>query len=361
MRSSVSSMRSRRGLDPGLTVGIAASLLFHVAAIGAVAMVRFDVISPPILVELVELTAPAPVPSPVQPAKPAKAAPSAEPERAAPAVPEPPVVPDRAEPRVSVAISAAALPEHVIAPRVVRRASEEPPALPVSQDHRARPVAAASARPERPAAERSEETLFPALSPDTVALPEKVERRPTLLAADPTRTPEQPSLASAEPAPPARPIVEPPVVERSAEPHLTTLLSSRTSEMEAPVIPSVSSTPSPAAARPTPELAGDQLLAALPRGGNSGAFIAPRLTAPKKPRYPEAARQAGIEGTVLVKAFVLADGSVREARVERSAGNAALDSAALRTIRESRFTPAHRGGKPVPVWVEVPIDFRLER
>lgn len=332
-------MRSRRGLDPGLAVGLAGSLLFHVAAIGAVAMVRFDVTSAPIQVELVELTAPAPVPSRIQTAKPAKA------ERAAPAVPEPPVVPARAEPRVSVAVSAAALPEHVIAPPVARRASEEPPALPVSQDHRARPVAgAASGRPERPAAERSEETLLPALSPETVALPEKAERRPTLLAADPTRTPEQPSLASTEPLPPARPIVEPPValgqVDRSAEPHLTTLLSSRTPEMGA---------------------SGDQLLAALPRGGDSGAFIAPRLTAPKKPRYPEAARQAGIEGTVLVKAFVLADGSVREAQVERSAGNAALDSAALRTIRESRFIPAQRGGRPVPVWVEVPVDFRLER
>jgi protein TonB len=64
---------------------------------------------------------------------------------------------------------------------------------------------------------------------------------------------------------------------------------------------------------------------------------------------------------VLVKAYILADGSVREALVARSAGNSALDGAALRTIRESRFVPAQRGGRAVPVWVEVPIDFRLER
>jgi protein TonB len=100
-----------------------------------------------------------------------------------------------------------------------------------------------------------------------------------------------------------------------------------------------------------------------PAGGSPAAASAAGLTAPrlafKQPRYPEAARQAGIEGTVLVKAYVLVDGSVKDAQVKRSGGYSALDRAALDTILESRFIPARRGGTPVAVWVEVPVDFKL--
>jgi len=79
-----------------------------------------------------------------------------------------------------------------------------------------------------------------------------------------------------------------------------------------------------------------------------------------KPRYPEVARRAGVEGTTLVKAYVRADGSVGSAEVRRSSGNPVLDGAALDAIRAARFVPAARAGFPVAVWVEVPIHFKLE-
>jgi protein TonB len=92
-----------------------------------------------------------------------------------------------------------------------------------------------------------------------------------------------------------------------------------------------------------------------------GPLSAPRLLGVVKPRYPEVSRRAGIEGTVLVKAHVLADGSVGIAELRRSAGYPALDRAAVEAIRDSRFQPAERGGRPVAVWVEIPVQFRLDQ
>ena len=364
-------------------MGLLGSLVCHAAAIGAIALVRFDVAASPIQVELVELAAPAPAPTPAPSLTPTKARPA--PELAAPVPPEPPVVADRVEPRISVAVSAPTLPERLTAPPVPRRASEEPPAPAVRRAERTEPVStAAPTRPERPLAERSVAMALQTLTAETTALPERVERRAGAAATGLPPKPSEPALAVAGPAQAVRPAGQPTVelgrVERTDEPHLTALLASRSAEPDVPAAPPAAPPPRELAAaatpngdrqptpvvpapsaRPTLPLA-DGLQAALPpAAGNASAFVAPRLTAPKRPRYPEAARQAGVEGTVLVKAYILADGSVREALVARSAGNSALDGAALRTIRESRFVPALRGGRAVPVWVEVPIDFRLER
>jgi protein TonB len=92
-----------------------------------------------------------------------------------------------------------------------------------------------------------------------------------------------------------------------------------------------------------------------------GGFSAPRLESNRRPRYPEAARAAGAEGTVIVKAYVLASGEVAAAEIARSAGHPLLDRAALDAIRVAQFVPARRGDTPIPFWVEVPVQFRLAR
>ncbi|PYM81261.1 MAG: hypothetical protein DME09_17160 [Candidatus Rokuibacteriota bacterium] len=378
-------MRSSRWLDRGLAVALLASLGCHAAALGAMALVRFDVAAAPIQVELVELAAPAPAPTPAPRSTATKTPPAPEPELRAPVPPEPPIVPDRVEPRTSVAVSAPSLPERLTPPPAPRRASEEPPAPAVRRAELTEPArTAAPTRPERPLAERSEAIALQTLTAETTAMPERVERRAAAPATGSSAKPSEPALALAEPAQAVRPAGQPRVelgrVERTDEPHLTALLASRTAEPDVPAAPPAAPPPRELGAAPPPSEArqptavvpapsarptlppADGLQTALPpAAGNAGAFVAPRLTASKRPRYPEAARQAGVEGTVLVKAYILADGSVREALVARSAGNSALDGAALRTIRESRFVPALRGGRAVPVWVEVPIDFRLER
>ncbi len=78
-----------------------------------------------------------------------------------------------------------------------------------------------------------------------------------------------------------------------------------------------------------------------------------------KPAYPESARTAGIEGTTVLRFVILADGLVGPVNVERSAGHADLDRAAVEAVKTWRFEPARRGKEPVPVWVTVPVHFQL--
>ena len=97
---------------------------------------------------------------------------------------------------------------------------------------------------------------------------------------------------------------------------------------------------------------------ALPR---VDAFVAvehePELVFMQRPEYPEIARDAGIEGSVLVRVLVAADGTVRQATVLR--GVTGLDEAALAAVATAVFRPARQQGLPVAVWVIVPIQFSL--
>jgi protein TonB len=76
------------------------------------------------------------------------------------------------------------------------------------------------------------------------------------------------------------------------------------------------------------------------------------------PSYPDAAREAGVDGTVLVQALVGKDGRVADTRIQKSIPM--LDAAALASVRQWRFKPA-LGAKqqPVAVWVAVPVKFTL--
>jgi len=89
--------------------------------------------------------------------------------------------------------------------------------------------------------------------------------------------------------------------------------------------------------------------------GSSG----PRGGYQVKPRYPDAARRRGVEGTVLLKARVTEQGRVDEVQIENSAGHPELDHAAIEALRRWRFDPARRGRDPVAVWVMIPFQFKL--
>lgn len=78
-----------------------------------------------------------------------------------------------------------------------------------------------------------------------------------------------------------------------------------------------------------------------------------------KPRYPESARTAGIEGVSLLRFVVLADGLVGTVNVEKSAGHPELDRAAVEAVKSWRFEPARRGKEAVAVWVTIPVRFEL--
>jgi protein TonB len=77
-----------------------------------------------------------------------------------------------------------------------------------------------------------------------------------------------------------------------------------------------------------------------------------------QPVYPEAARRAGIEGTVIVSALVDKDGRVLETKIMKSVP--ALDAAAVEAVKHWIFKPALADGQPVRVWVMLPISFHLK-
>ena len=76
-----------------------------------------------------------------------------------------------------------------------------------------------------------------------------------------------------------------------------------------------------------------------------------------RPVYPEMARQAELEGVVVLKAGIDESGRVREALVLQSVPG--LDQAALDAIYQWRFRPATQRDVPVPVGFTVPVRFTL--
>jgi len=81
---------------------------------------------------------------------------------------------------------------------------------------------------------------------------------------------------------------------------------------------------------------------------------------PIKPKYPEIAQEAGIEGTVVVQVFVDERGRVKETVILKGIPNTGLDEAATEAIRLVRFKPAKQRERAVGVWISIPVNFRLK-
>ena len=87
---------------------------------------------------------------------------------------------------------------------------------------------------------------------------------------------------------------------------------------------------------------------------------APRYRENAHPVYPAVARSRGYEGMVLLAAEVAADGRVENLTIKKSSGYASLDRSALEAVKRWKFDPGRRMGKPVAMWVDVPVKFVLK-
>ena len=74
--------------------------------------------------------------------------------------------------------------------------------------------------------------------------------------------------------------------------------------------------------------------------------------------YPEMARRVGLEGRVFITFVVDEHGNVVDPQVARSPSDL-LSEAALKAVRESRFTPGQQRGRPVKVRYSLPVNFVL--
>tara|TARA_B100001175_G_scaffold166814_1_gene141401 strand:+ start:1127 stop:1741 length:615 start_codon:yes stop_codon:yes gene_type:complete len=86
----------------------------------------------------------------------------------------------------------------------------------------------------------------------------------------------------------------------------------------------------------------------------------PVAMSPIRPTYPEIAQEAGIEGVVVVQAFIDEKGRVKETLILKGVPNTGLDEAAMEAIRKTRFRPAKQRERAVGVWISIPVNFRLK-
>jgi protein TonB len=84
---------------------------------------------------------------------------------------------------------------------------------------------------------------------------------------------------------------------------------------------------------------------------------APRLLQQVKPQYPQEAFVKKVEGVVELSVLIDASGNVAQAQVVRSIP--LLDAAAVQCVRQWRFAPAIKNGRPVSTVARVPITFRI--
>ena len=86
----------------------------------------------------------------------------------------------------------------------------------------------------------------------------------------------------------------------------------------------------------------------------------PVAMSPIRPIYPEIAQEAGIEGVVVVQAFIDEKGRVKETLILKGVPNTGLDDAAMEAIRKTRFRPAKQRERAVGVWISIPVNFKLK-
>lgn len=168
--------------------------------------------------------------------------------------------------------------------------------------------------------------------PMEVHLAASASSAPAAPAASPTALPALPVRIRPQPAPALSEAVPGPAAERT------------TREPAGPAVPA----PAEAEAKPAP----------APPAVQPPDLAAAYASNPPPP-YPLAARRRGLEGRVVLRAEILADGHCGRLEVQSSSGHAVLDEAAAATVKTWRFLPARRAGEPVAAWVEIPIVFRL--
>lgn len=89
-----------------------------------------------------------------------------------------------------------------------------------------------------------------------------------------------------------------------------------------------------------------------------GQVKAPTRITYVPPVYPQIAISARISGMVVIEAIIGTDGAVRDARVLRSIP--LLDDAALKAVKQWRYTPTTLNGVPVAVLMTVTVTFALQ-
>ncbi len=90
-----------------------------------------------------------------------------------------------------------------------------------------------------------------------------------------------------------------------------------------------------------------------------GDVVAPVKTNAPQPQYTEIARKARVQGVVIVQAIIDKQGTVTNVKVLKGLPMG-LSQAAVDAIKQWRFKPATLNGKPVAVYYNLTVNFRLQ-
>lgn len=88
-----------------------------------------------------------------------------------------------------------------------------------------------------------------------------------------------------------------------------------------------------------------------------GQVRPPRKLRDVAPSYPPLARQARVQGLVILQCTIDREGRVTEVKVLR--GHPLLDAAAVEAVRKWLYEPTEVDGEPVPVIMTVTVNFKL--
>ena len=103
----------------------------------------------------------------------------------------------------------------------------------------------------------------------------------------------------------------------------------------------------------------DEFLKGVYQEGAPG-LIEPHVITRVNAKYTPEAMKAKIQGVVKLQAVVEPDGTVKRVRVLESLDKATgLDDSAIAAMKKWKFEPATIAGKPVPVSVELTMEFKL--
>ena len=83
-----------------------------------------------------------------------------------------------------------------------------------------------------------------------------------------------------------------------------------------------------------------------------------RVLSKPEPQYSEAARRAGVAGTVTLRAVFSVEGELKHILITRALGYG-LTTQAVKAARQIRFTPAMKDGIPVSMAIQLEYNFNL--
>lgn len=100
-----------------------------------------------------------------------------------------------------------------------------------------------------------------------------------------------------------------------------------------------------------------QYVGQMPEPGyNVGEYLG------KEIKYPEEAEKNSIEGRIVIRFFVDVDGKIKDVQVANSEYNKQLGDEALRVVKGMPdWIPGERDGVKVPVYYNLPINFKLDK